>query len=76
VSANVGTAEGEATLAGDSAEFRPEGTQDCVITLKFAGRRLVVRQRGTDSECGFGANVSAAGTYLKRSSRPPKFEQR
>lgn len=75
--ANMGTAEGEATMEGNNvAVFVPQEFQSCRITLKFAGNKLIVTQKGTDVECGFGANVNASGTYTKRSSRAPKFEQR
>ncbi|MCA1850594.1 MAG: hypothetical protein LC672_06005, partial [Acidobacteria bacterium] len=72
--ANLGTADAVTTLKGDTAVFVPQDTEGCSITLKFAGRKLIVTQSGTDADCGFGHNVSAQGTYTKRSSRPPKFE--
>ena len=33
--ANVGASHGEATIENDVATFRPEGTEDCTITIKF-----------------------------------------
>lgn len=73
--ANMGEASGEATISGDTAVFKPADTEGkCTITLKFLTRgRLKVSQSGTDAECGFGANVSAAGDYKKISGRRPKF---
>lgn len=72
--ANMGEASGEAEIAGDTATFTPADTKQCTITLKFLTRgRLKVMQKGTDSECGFGANVSADGLYKKVSSKKPKF---
>ncbi len=72
--ANVGEADGKAEIAGDTAVFKPEDTEQCAITLKFLpGGRLKVKQQGTDVECGFGANVSADGNYKKVSSAKPKF---
>ena len=51
---------------------RPEGAEDeCRITLKFTGGKLVVTQTGI---CGFGHNVTAEGTYKKVSAKKPKFE--
>ena len=51
--------------------FKPEGAEEeCQITLKFTGGKLVVTQTGI---CGFGHNVSAEGTYQKVSSKKPKF---
>jgi len=35
--------------------------------------RLKVTQKGTDAECGFGANVSTDGNYKKISNAKPKF---
>lgn len=76
MTANMGEASGEAEIAGDTAIFKPEATEQCTITLKFLpGRRLKVTQKGTDSECGFGANVSADGNYKKTSNAKPKFSE-
>ena len=71
-SANEGEGSGIATLEGDPAIFKPEGAEDeCRITLKFTGGKLVVTQTGI---CGFGHNVTAEGTYKKVSAKKPKFE--
>jgi hypothetical protein len=70
--ANEGEASGTATIQGDTAIFKPEGAEDeCQITLKFSGGKLIVTQTGM---CGFGHNVSAEGTYKKVSSKKPNFE--
>jgi hypothetical protein len=72
--ANMGEASGEAEISGDRATFKPADTEQCLITIKFLKRgRLKVMQKGTDAECGFGNNVSAAGDYKKISARRPKF---
>jgi hypothetical protein len=69
---NEGEGSGIATLEGDTAIFKPEGAEDeCRITLKFTGGKLVVTQTGI---CGFGHNVTAGGTYKKVSAKKPKFE--
>ncbi len=74
--ANTGEAAGEAEIAGDTATFKPENTKQCTITLKFlVGRKLKVTQKGTDTECDFGANVSADGIYKKVSNAKPKFSR-
>jgi hypothetical protein len=71
-SANEGVGSGIATIEGDTAIFKPEGAEEeCQITLKFARDKLVVTQTGI---CGFGHNVTAAGTYKKVSTRKPKFD--
>src|SRR5262245_2718760 len=70
--ANTGEGSGIATIKGDTAIFKPEGAEEeCQITLRFTGGKLVVTQTGI---CGFGHNVSAEGTYKKVSSKKPKFE--
>jgi len=70
--ANEGEGSGVATIDGDTAIFKPEGAEEeCQITLRFTGGKLVVTQTGI---CGFGHNVSAAGTYKKVSAKKPKFE--
>jgi hypothetical protein len=71
-SANEGEGSGIATIEGDTAVFKPEGAEEeCRITLKFTGGKLVVTQTGI---CGFGHNVSAEGTYKKVSTKKPKFD--
>jgi hypothetical protein len=70
-SANTGEGSGIARIEGDTAIFKPEGAEEeCRITLKFTGVKLVVTQTGN---CGFGHNVTAAGTYKKVSSKKPSF---
>jgi hypothetical protein len=70
--ANEGEGSGFATIEGDTAIFKPEGAEEeCRITLTFTGGKLVVTQTGI---CGFGHNVTAAGTYMKVSARKPRFE--
>ncbi|HKQ06915.1 MAG TPA: hypothetical protein VJ464_17430 [Blastocatellia bacterium] len=71
--ANTGTGYGIATIEGDMARFRPEGAEDdCTITMRFTGGKLVVTQEGG---CGFGHNVTAIGTYRKISERKPTFSE-
>ena len=70
--ANEGQGSGIARIEGDTAIFKPEGAEEeCKITLKFAGGKLIVTQIGT---CGFGNHVYADGTYKKVSSKKPKFD--
>ena len=62
--ANEGEGSGVATIEGDSAIFKPEGAEEeCQITLKFTGSKLVVTQTGI---CGFGHNVSVFCSTLHR----------
>ena len=70
--ANEGVGSGIATIDGDTAIFKPEGAEEeYQITLKFTRDKLVVTQTGI---CGFGHNVTAAGTYKKVSGKKPKFD--
>ena len=70
--ANTGEGSGIVRIEGDTAIFKPDGAEDeCKITLKFTGGKLIVTQNGI---CGFGFNVTAEGTYKKVSSRKPKFD--
>jgi hypothetical protein len=70
--ANTGEGAGVIRIEGNTANFKPEGAEDeCKIVLKFTAGKLVVTQDGV---CGFGLNVTAAGTYKRVSSKKPKFE--
>ncbi len=74
MSANVGEADGEATIKGDTATFTPADSEDCTITIKFVKPGAIrVTQNGA-SGCGFGFNVSASGDYKKTSAAKPKFD--
>lgn len=44
----------------------------CRITIRFNGRRAIVTQN--ENDCGFALNVSADGTYIRRSRRAPVFD--
>ena len=73
--ANVGEARGEATIENDVATFRPEGTEDCTITIKFvSGNRIRVSEDNM-LNCGWGFNVSSTGTYRKIRAGKPKFDE-
>ncbi|HEX8889174.1 MAG TPA: hypothetical protein VF779_08350 [Pyrinomonadaceae bacterium] len=74
MTANTGTADGTATVKYNVATFTPTNTQGCSITLTFVGQKLIAKQTGSDADCGFGHNVMADGTYIKRSNRSPKFD--
>ncbi len=75
LSANFGSAEGIATISGDTAVYRSSKFGPCAITIKFIKPGTIkVTQEGTDFDCGFGHNVTADGTYRKTSSEKPKFD--
>lgn len=46
----------------------------CKIMLEFLANKVIVSETGSDTDCDFGMNVTAAGTYRKRNSRIPKFD--
>ena len=46
----------------------------CKIVMEFLPSKVDISQTGSDADCGFGANVNAAGTYRKRNSRVPAFD--
>ena len=73
--ANVGEAHGEATIENDVATFRPEGTEDCTITIKFLRGNKIDVSEDHMLNCGFGFNVSSAGRYRKIRAGKPKFDE-
>lgn len=68
---NSGSTDGAAALSGKTATFSPSGFEQCRITIRFVKPgRIEVAQKGNDTDCGFGANVSASGTYKKIGAKP------
>ena len=63
---NAGQADGVANINGIDATFSPKDFENCRFTMKFTGGKLIVKQFGTDMDCGFGMGVSADGTYTKK----------
>ncbi len=63
---NMGSFETNMPLSANQAHFRYE---DCKIDLKFGqdqyGRKIEVQQNDPASNCGFGHNVYADGTYYQ-----------
>jgi len=71
--ANTGELSGTAMIEGTIATLKPPETVDgCRITLTFKAGKMEVTQEG---ECGFGAGVSAGGSYRRVSTRKPTFSQ-
>jgi hypothetical protein len=69
--AHTGEARGVATIEENVAVFKPEhASDDCKIILRFSQGKLIVTEEGS---CGFGMNVTSAGTYRKVSAAKPKF---
>lgn len=74
--ANIGQLDGEAKITGDKAVLSTNEFGSCTITIKFVRTGTIkVTQDGTDSDCGFGHNVTADGTYKKVSSKKPNFRR-
>jgi len=71
--ANTGELSGIATIEGTIATLKePETPEGCTITMTFKEGKMEVRQ---DGECGFGAGVSADGSYRRVSTRKPNFTE-
>lgn len=61
--AHIGEVDAELDLSGDTAVYRNGA---CEITFRFGADSALVEQKGTDSDCDFGAFVTVAGTYNKK----------
>jgi len=71
---NNGAAQGIAQIKGDTAVFTNAEWGACRIVVKFTRPgEIKVTQSTTKSDCGFGFNVRADGTYKKTSRAKPKF---
>ena len=68
---NTGELSGEVPLSGDATNY-VDKELDCTLSFNFMPGSLVLNQ---DGSCGMGLNVSAAGTYKRASSTPPKFDE-
>jgi hypothetical protein len=76
LSANIGQVTGEAKITGDTALYSSDEYGQCKITIKFVRPGLIrVTQEGDSSDCGFGHNVTADGSYKKTSGAKPKLDQ-
>ena len=74
-SANLGKAVVEAGINGDLADYSTSDDGKCEIRIKFVKPGVIeVTQEQDGAGCGFGYNVTAAGTYKKVSSKKPKFD--
>jgi hypothetical protein len=45
---------------------------ECKISMKFVGNKVIVQEKNVE-DCGFGAFVTAQGTYIRK-SRKPRFD--
>jgi hypothetical protein len=72
MSPNLGSLDDTFAIKGDTATYT---NGQCTLTINFVRAGTIkVTQQGMDSDCGFGHNVMADGTYRKISSRTPKFD--
>ena len=74
LSANLGQLTGIAAISGDTAVYASEEFGSCRITIRFVRLGTIRVSQDGGSECGFGHNVTADGTYKKVSSAKPKFK--
>lgn len=61
--AHIGEVDAELDLRGDVAVY---SSGACEITFRFRADSALVAQKGTDSDCDFGAFVTVAGEYKKK----------
>ena len=72
--ANMGQLDGKASIDGDTAIYESTESGQCKITFKFVKPGTIkVSEEESGGGCGFGHNVTADGTYVKISSKRPKF---
>jgi hypothetical protein len=65
--AHIGEVDAELNLLGDVAVY---SSGACEITFRFKPDSALVEQKGTDSDCDFGAFVTVAGTYKRKAGKP------
>jgi hypothetical protein len=66
-----GTAQGIVNPSNGVAVYEEDG---CRLKLEFFGPRIRISQSAGVGDCGFGANVTASGSYRKVDSKKPKFD--
>jgi hypothetical protein len=70
----LGELSGTVALKNGSATYeeRMNGEDEaCVDRMELEGGKVTVSQAGSDIECGFGAGVSARGTFHLTSTKEP-----
>jgi hypothetical protein len=73
--ANTGASAGEAIIENDVAIFYPMDDHKCKITIKFLPGNTINVSEENMLDCGWGVNVSSAGTYRKTKAGKPKFDE-
>ncbi len=74
-SANMGRIRGLGSINGDTGIFKAPNKNKSIVLKFVSPGKLKVTQNGSDSDFGFGLNVSASGDYEKVSSEPPTFPE-
>jgi hypothetical protein len=70
-----GSADGVASIIGDTAVYRSDRLGSCEIKIKFVKNGVIkVTQDSDPLNCGFSGDVFATGTYKKVSSKKPSFK--
>ena len=71
LSANIGQLTGIEEISGDTAVYSSEEFGVCRITIKFV-RLGTIRVDEEGTNCGFGHNVTAGGSYMRFSKAKPE----
>ena len=66
--AGLGDLRGTIYLSENRAKYVSSEFGQCVISMRFFPDRVELKQTGSDSECGFGHNVRADGTFQRIST--------
>lgn len=72
---NTGWIEGKFLLKGSSGIFQSSEYGTCAIKFEFKKSKVNLKEVNQSQECGFGYNVYAEGTLVKRSHNKPKFSK-
>lgn len=72
---HIGTAEGEFLVSENIGKHTFSLIDDCSCTLYFifSHNNLIIHQKGSDADCGFGANVYANNIYKKTRTLKANF---
>lgn len=66
-----GTVQGIVSPENGKAVYEADG---CRLKMEFLPSKIRITQSDEVGDCGFGANVTATGSYRKIDSRKPKFD--
>ena len=66
-----GTAQGIISQEQGVAVYEVDG---CKLRMEFSSTKIRISQSEEVGDCGFGANVTATGSYRKIDSKKPRFD--